>query len=140
MSTMDEDIARVAQGLPPYARTMGMEVDRIEDGVPVIAYDFCERVEGRPGFLHGGALSGLMEMAAFAALRAELRKRGNEDLQAKPVNISIEFLRGGVVQRTFAMGRIIRAGRRVANVRVEAWQSDRDKPVASAWMNFLLKP
>jgi hypothetical protein len=28
----------------------------------------------------------------------------------------------------------------VANVRVEAWQADRDKPVASCWMNFLLAP
>lgn len=33
----------------------------------------------------------------------------------------------------------VRAGRRIANVRAEAWQSDRDKPLASSWMNFLLK-
>jgi hypothetical protein len=30
--------------------------------------------------------------------------------------------------------------RSVANVRVEAWQGDREKLVASSWMNFLLAP
>ncbi len=123
--------------LPPYARTMGMEVDHIEDGAPVIAMDFAERVQGRPGFLHGGAIGGLLEMAAHAALRAELDRQSSAS-RIKPVNISIEYLRGGVQERTFARGEVIRAGRRVANVRVEAWQGDRSKLVASSWMNFLL--
>ena len=124
--------------LPPYARSMGMEIDHIEEGgVPVVAMDFAERVQGRPGFLHGGAIGGLLEMAAHAALRAELDRQGS-DLRSKPVNISIEYLRGGVQERTFARGEVIRAGRRVANVRVEAGQGDRGKLVASSWMNFLL--
>jgi uncharacterized protein (TIGR00369 family) len=125
--------------LPPYARSMGMEVDHVEDGAPVIAMDFAERVMGRPGFLHGGAIGGLLEMAAHAALRAELERQGS-DARIKPVNISIEYLRGGVQERTYARGEVIRAGRRVANVRVEAWQGDRSKLVASSWMNFLLAP
>ncbi|WP_156424801.1 PaaI family thioesterase [Novosphingobium fuchskuhlense] len=126
--------------LPPYARTMGMEVDHVEDGgVPVIAMDFAGRVQGRPGFLHGGAIGGLLEMAAHAALRAELDRQGSA-FRIKPINISIEYLRGGVEERTFARGEVIRAGRRVANVRVEAWQGDRTRLVASSWMNFLLAP
>jgi len=126
--------------LPPYARTMGMDVDHIEDGgVPVIAMDFADKVQGRPGFLHDGAIGGLLEMAAHAALRAELQRQGS-DSRIKPVNISIEYLRGGLQERTFARGEVIRAGRRVANVRVEAWQGDRSKLVASSWMNFLLAP
>ena len=125
--------------LPPYARTMGMEVDHVEDGAPVIAMDYAERVMGRPGFLHGGAIGGLLEMAAHAALRAELDRQGST-FRIKPVNISIEYLRGGVQERTFARGEVIRAGRRVANVRVEAWQGDRSKLVASSWINFLLAP
>lgn len=125
--------------LPPYARSMGMEVDHVEDGAPVIAMDFATRVMGRPGFLHGGAIGGLLEMAAHAALRAELERQGS-DSRIKPVNISIEYLRGGVQERIFARGEVIRAGRRVANVRVEAWQGDRSRLVASSWMNFLLAP
>ena len=125
--------------LPPYARAMGMEIDHIEDGVPIIGMDFADRTQGRPGFLHGGAIGGLLEMAGYAALRAELDRQGN-DARMKPVNINIEYLRGGVKERTYARGEVLRAGRRVANVRVEAWQGDREKLVASSWMNFLLAP
>jgi uncharacterized protein (TIGR00369 family) len=125
--------------LPPYARAMGMEIDHIEDGVPIIGMDFADRTQGRPGFLHGGAIGGLLEMAAHAALRAELDRQGNES-RMKPINITIDYLRGGVQERTYARGEVLRAGRRVANVRVEAWQGDRAKLVASSWMNFLLAP
>jgi uncharacterized protein (TIGR00369 family) len=123
--------------LPPYARAMGMEIDHIEDGVPIIGMDFADRTMGRPGFLHGGAIGGLLEMAGYAALRAELERQGN-NARMKPININIEYLRGGMSERTYARGEVLRAGRRVANVRVEAWQGDRDKLVASSWMNFLL--
>ena len=94
---------------------------------------------GRPGFLHGGALSGLMEMAGIAALRTELARRG-EDVVLKPVNVQVEFMRGGTEQRTFAAGQITRAGRRVALVNAAAWQDDRTKPIALAQMKILLSP
>ncbi|MDF8332511.1 PaaI family thioesterase [Novosphingobium cyanobacteriorum] len=116
-----------------------MVVDHIDDGCPVLAMDYSATVGGRPGYLHGGAIGGMLEMAAFAALRAHLSQR-ELDLRIKPVNVSIEFLRGGQAERTFARGTVLRAGRRLANVRVEAWQSDPQKPVASCWMNFLLSP
>ncbi|MEO0033512.1 MAG: hypothetical protein RIS94_3270 [Pseudomonadota bacterium] len=125
--------------LPPYARALGMEVDCLEDGIPVLAMDYSDVLAGRPGYLHGGAIGGMLEMAGFAALRADLAARGVE-ARIKPVNISIEYLRGGIVARTFARGTVLRAGRRMANVRVEAWQADRDKPIASCWMNLLLAP
>lgn len=135
----DALIARLAEALPPYARAMGMRVEGLLDGAPVLAMDFAGRVMGRPGYLHGGAIAGLLEIAAITALRAHL---GTEDgaTRIKPVNISVEYLRGGVTVPTFARGQVIRAGRRIANVRAEAWQGERDKPLASCWMNFLLKP
>ncbi len=125
--------------LPPYALAMGMSIDHIEDGAPVIAMDTSDRATGRPGYLHGGAIAGLLEVAAISALRAEL---GDEcaNVRIKPVNISVEYLRGGAMVPTFAQGQVIRAGRRIANVRAEVWQGARDKPLASCWMNFLLKP
>ena len=125
------------EDLPPYALSMGMTVERIEDGAPVLAFDFSDRVLGRPGFVHGGAISGLLEMAAFAALRAELARRGST-ARIKPVNLSVEFMRGAGEVRTFAIGRVTRAGRRIANLSATAWQGDPNKPVASAWMNVLL--
>lgn len=125
--------------LPPYGTSLGIALDHDEDGAPVLYFDFTGRVMGRPGFLHGGALSGLMEMAAIAALRAELDRRG-ETMRLKPVNVQVEFMRGGTEQRTFAMGTVTRAGRRVALVNAEAWQDDRTKPIALAQMKVLLSP
>ena len=123
--------------LPPYAQALGIALDLSEDGAPILYFDYSERVAGRPGFLHGGAMSGLMEMAAIAALRAELERRG-ETMKLKPVNVQVEFMRGGTQQRTFASGSVTRAGRRVALVNAEAWQDDRSKPIALAQMKVLL--
>ena len=127
----------ISAGLSPYAQALGIEIDHDENGQPVLFVDFSDRIQGRPGFLHGGAMSGLMEMAGIAALRAELDRRG-ERAKLKPVNIQVEFMRGGTQQRTFAMGTVTRAGRRVALVNVEAWQDDRTKPIALAQMKILL--
>ena len=125
--------------LPPYAQALGIALGTSEDGTPILYFDYSERVAGRPGFLHGGALSGLMEMAAIAALRTELERRG-ETMKLKPVNVQVEFMRGGTEQRTYASGSVTRAGRRVALVNAEAWQDDRSKPIALAQMKVLLSP
>lgn len=133
----DDVLARIAASLPPYALALGIGVERIDGTAPVLALDFSEKVHGRPGFLHGGAIGGLLEMAAIAALRRALAERGAVP-RLKPVNITVEFLRGGTQQRTYAIGRVTRAGRRIANVSAEAWQDDPARPIASAWMNVLL--
>ena len=126
--------------LPPYAEGLRIVSESEEDGAPLLMVDFSRRVMGRPGFIHGGALSGLMEMAGFAALRAELARRGESERKLKPVNIAVEFMRGGTEQRTFAKGRVVRAGRRVAVIDCEAWQDDRAKPIALAQMKILISP
>jgi uncharacterized protein (TIGR00369 family) len=129
----------IGSSLPPYGDALGIAQDHDEDGNPVLCMDYSERVAGRPGFLHGGAMSGLMEMAAIAALRAELDRR-NEVMTLKPVNVQVEFMRGGTEQRTFASGTVTRAGRRVALVNAECWQDDRAKPIALAQLKVLLSP
>lgn len=136
----DEYLATVNHQLPPYARGLGMRAVRILDDAPLIEMAFGENVHGRPGYFHGGALSGLLEIAGFAALRMELR-RMDAQVTFKPVNVSVEFLRGAAdSEPTVALGEVTRAGRRIANVSVRAWQGNREKPVAEAWMNFLLSP
>lgn len=128
-----------APDLPPYAIGLGIEASEAEHGPPVLHVDFRKRVMGRPGYLHGGALSGLMEMAGIAAVRAEVARRGDAVI-LKPVNIAVEFMRGGTEQRTFAVGRIVRSGRRVVVVAIEAWQDDRERPIALAQLKVLLSP
>ncbi|GGB68219.1 PaaI family thioesterase [Blastomonas aquatica] len=134
----DTDTIETVLGfMPPFAKTMGMTVDHMQGGLPVITYDYGPQVMGRPGFLHGGAMSGLMEIAAIAALRVTLGK-DESNLKIKPVNITINFMRGGRELRTYALGEVTRIGRRVANVEAKAWQDDPSKPIATVFMNFLL--
>lgn len=123
--------------LPAYARALGISISDWEDGVPVLTVDFGPSVEGRPGHYHGGATAGLLENAAYAALHIRLGEDGR-DAQMKPVNITVQYLSAGKARASFAKGRITRLGRRNANVVVEAWQDDRDRPIATAVMNILL--
>ena len=123
--------------LPAYALALGIEIHDTEDSVPVLSVEFGPSVEGRPQHYHGGATAGLLENAGYAALRSRLLHEGREAAM-KPVNITVQYLSAGKSQTTFAKGRITRLGRRNANVSVEAWQSDRDRPIATAVMNILM--
>lgn len=122
--------------LPPYASFLGIHTERSAAGELLFAMPFGERVTGRPGYLHGGAIAGLLEFAAFGALYEAL---GEERPGLKPVNVAVQYLRGGINHDTFASARVTRLGRRVANIEAHAWQLDRAKPIAAAQMNVLLR-
>ena len=124
--------------LTAYARAMGIRaVDDAELGAPLLALEFRHELEGRPGAWHGGAIAGLLETAGYAALNAELAGQGR-DLLLKPINITVQYLSTGRTQTSFARARIVRLGRRNANLAVEAWQDDPTRPIASAVMNILM--
>jgi len=83
--------------------------------------------------LHAGPLAALLEAAA----RLELRLRTQE----RPLlaSLTVAYLRPGLLEDTFARARIVKRGRRVCNVRAEAWQSDPARPIATAEGVFLLR-
>ena len=121
--------------LPPYAELLGLRTERTADGEMLWVMPFREEVVGRPGFLHGGAIAGLLEFAALGTLYEAL----DEGVTAKPINVSVDFMRGGIEHETYAAATITRLGNRVANVEAHAWQQDRAKPIAAARMNLLLR-
>jgi len=120
--------------LPPYARLLGLTVEPGEDA-PVLVMPFGPDVLGRPGFLHGGAIGGLLEMAAVGALWQAL---GTDETQVKPINLTVDYMRGGRDKPTRARGIVTRLGTRVANVEAVAWQDEPDRPIAAARMNYLI--
>jgi uncharacterized protein (TIGR00369 family) len=103
--------------------------------VPHYVMPFHPDVVGRPGFLHGGAIAGLLEFAAFTALAREI---GDRKVTMKPITVTVDYMRGGIETDTYADAIIERLGNRIANVESFAWQSDRARPIASARINFLL--
>ena len=138
MSPDDEGSPSNAVLLTPYAQSLGVVVSAAsKTGAPVLALDFGSHIEGRPGHLHGGSISGLLETAGYAALQAKLAAAGIE-AQLKPINITVQFLRAGKPKRSFARGRITKLGKRTANLTVEAWQDAPDNPIATAVLNVLI--
>jgi uncharacterized protein (TIGR00369 family) len=121
--------------LPPYADLLGLVAEPGE-GAPVYRMAFDAGVVGRPGFVHGGALGGLLEMAALGALIDALGADGWS--RVKPINLTIDYMRGGRDKTTFARGSVTRLGTRIANVEAVAWQDEPGKPIAAARMNYLI--
>ena len=120
--------------LPPYAKLLKLRVEN-GDHDPVVVMPFHEDVIGRPEYLHGGAIAGLLEFAAFTRLWSEL----DEEVVAKPITVTVDYMRGAGDHETYASATIERLGARIANVEAFAWQKDRATPVASARLNFLLE-
>ena len=123
------------KSLPPYAKLLRLRIDDDAEELRFVM-PFHEDVVGRPGFLHGGAIAGLLEFAAFTALS---RAVGDEAVTMKPVTVTVDYMRGGMPADTFADATIERLGKRMANVEAYAWQQDRSKPIAAARINFLLE-
>ena len=120
----------------PYAKTMGFEAKRDPQGRLIIAMPFGDGVRGRPGFIHGGALAGLLETVAYVTLSEAL---GEDDKPLlKPVNVTATYMRGAIEATTYARASIERPGKRIANIEAVAWQDDPEKPVAMAQINVML--
>jgi uncharacterized protein (TIGR00369 family) len=121
--------------LPPYANLLGITLADATDPT-LLLMPSADTLLGRPGYLHGGAIGGLLEMAAIVALRCALAEDGGG--QIKPINVTVDYMRGGREKPTFARGSVTRLGGRVANVEATAWQDDVAKPIAAARMNYLI--
>ena len=123
--------------LPPYAQFLGIGTRRSETGELQFVMPFGDVVLGRPGYVHGGAIAGLLEFAAFGALYEALGAR--EGVTVKPVNVTVQYMRGATRHDTIAAATVTRLGNRIANVEAHAWQLDRAKPIAAAQLNVLLR-
>ncbi len=128
----------------PYARFLGIRAELAGDEMTAIL-PFAPHLIGNPALpaLHGGVLGAFMELTALAQLTLAQETgdaAAGERLsrQPKPIDVTVEYLRSGRPMDTFARARITRMGRRIANVRVEAWQSARAAPIAALHGHFLL--
>ncbi len=119
----------------PYARFLGMSV-RESQGQLLAQLGFRPGNVGNPLLpaLHGGVVGGFLETTAALEL---LWSHDAAELP-KVINITIDYLRPAAAVDTYATGAIIRQGRRIANVLVEAWQESRERLVATANCHFLL--
>lgn len=121
----------------PYARRLGISVVAESEGEGL---QF--RLEPRDGnvgnillpALHGGVVAAFMETAATL----DLMRVARAPTLPRIVDLSIDYLRTARAVPTFARCELLREGRRLANVRVSAWQDDPAAPVATARLHFVL--
>lgn len=119
----------------PYARFLGLTAGMQGDEL-VTTMRFGDHLIGNPALpaLHGGTLGALLESAAIF----ELLWRAETIVLPKTITLTVDYLRSGGPVDTHARGIVTRHGRRVTNVRMEAWQTDRATPVATAHAIFLV--
>lgn len=121
--------------LIPYAGFLGLSAALDGDEL-ITTMRYGGHLIGNPALpaLHGGTLGALLESAAIF----ELLSHAETSVLPKTITLTIDYLRSGAPVDTHARGIVTRRGRRVTNVRMEAWQADRKSPVATAHAVFLV--
>ena len=118
----------------PYVEFLGI---RQAPGAPTLfRLPFQDKLVGNPVLpaLHGGVVAGFAETAATLHLIVHLKGAKFP----KSVDFSIDYLRSGRPQETFASSEIVRVGSRVALVQTRCWQRSPDYPIAVTRAHFLL--
>lgn len=148
----DAALDRLAESVP-YARFLGVSLERMGDELTT-KLPFEPKLVGNPVIpaIHGGVTGSLLEITAIFQMQWnaiwERIEAGGDARRAiaegrfpplpRPVDITVDYLRSGRPRAAFARAVVAKKGRRVANVRIEAWQDERDRPFAAAHGHFLL--
>ncbi|MCU7993591.1 PaaI family thioesterase [Shewanella glacialipiscicola] len=119
----------------PYAKFIGMKVERFGDEL-IFKLPAKDDNIGNPVLpaIHGGVIAGFMEMSAIVQLMVFMQTAK----VPKVVDFSIDYLRAGLLKDSFVECRITRQGRRVANVNISCWQTNRKQLIATARAHFLI--
>lgn len=137
MSASDE-LNALLQSIP-YAKFLGVRAELAGDEMTAVL-PFSQHLIGNPVLpaIHGGVIGAFMEITALAQLRISEGLNKPEARQPRVIDVTIEYLRSGKPLTLYARADLRKVGRRVANVHVEAWQSERNNPVAALRGHFLV--
>lgn len=122
--------------LVPYAAVVGFELEETAHGPVTLLPPKASNI-GNTQFpaVHGGVVGALLEHAGFMQVLWECEI----ERFPKIINISLDYLRPCLATcETRARAVLVKQGRSVTNVRMEAWQQDPAKPVAAAHAHFLM--
>ncbi len=150
----DAALSALVHGVP-YINYLGIEFDRRGDELTAIM-PFDEKLIGNPLLpaIHGGAISGFLEVTAVIGLSwsviwdemehgerdAEELVRGHLPRLPKTIDFTVDYLRSGLPRDAYARAQVNRSGRRYASVHVAAWQDNKSRAFAQATGHFLMPP
>jgi acyl-CoA thioesterase len=104
----------------PYVRLLGLEFVSAERGSATFALDAREELTRMGGILHGGAIVSLMDTAAACAVHTLLEPGG----RTVTVDLTVHFLNPAGPGHVEARATVLRRGRRVVILGVEARNGD----------------
>jgi uncharacterized protein (TIGR00369 family) len=118
----------------PFARCLGIRLD--DRGT--LMMPFSPKIIGNPILpaIHGGMTGAFLETTAIVGVAREL----GISAPPKPIGLTINYLRSGRALDSFADVSIVKQGRRIVAFEARAWQDDPDKPIATAFGHFMLRP
>lgn len=130
-----EDRVAAALARVPYAQFLGVRAELKGDELTLIL-PYSDHLVGNPMLpaLHGGAIGALMELTALTQLAVASKSTAF----AKTIDINVDYLRSARPVDSFARARVVKIGRRIANVHTEAWQTQRSQPIAAMHGHFLV--
>lgn len=130
VQTVNANVSRV-----PFFRFLNFEIRSLDSLHAEAEMTFDERLIGNPvmEYYHGGIIASFMEATAAIAVHPDFA-----DVPAKPINLTVDYLRPGVKGPLYARAKLTRKGKRMASVSVITWQTDREKAVAEGLYHFLL--
>jgi len=132
----ERDPQKILDNLP-YAVMMGIKAELAPGTLRSLRFwlDATETHMGNPTIpaMHGGAVSGLMEVASAVHLLTFMKIAKYPKL----IDFTVDYLRAARLQTTYAACELIREGRTLTAVQVKAWQDDVTRPVAMGRAQFL---
>ncbi|MAO58494.1 MULTISPECIES: PaaI family thioesterase [Halomonadaceae] len=130
LQTVNANLSRV-----PFFRFLNFEVQSLDNLHAAAEMTFESRHIGNPVMehYHGGIIASFMEAIAAIAVRPDF-----EEAPAKPINLTVDYLRPAVKGPLYTHANVTRKGKRIASVSVISWQTAREKPIAEGLYHFLL--
>jgi uncharacterized protein (TIGR00369 family) len=131
-----EELARLRETFAgvPYVGLLGFEFVRAERGAATFAVEVRQELTRMGGILHGGAVVSLLDTAAAFAVHTIIEP----DARTVTVDLTVHFLRPASEGRVEATARVLRRGRRVCILSVEA-RDGRAEIVATSTMTYFIQ-
>ena len=119
----------------PFFRFLGFTVTEADENQLMAEMPFEDRHIGNPVLetYHGGIIASFMEAIASIHVLDDINAA-----PAKPINLTVDYLRPGFSGTLRTRATILRKGRRMASLETVAWLEDETKPVAKGLFHFLL--
>lgn len=102
----------------PFLEHLGARVLSLGQGEATLSIEIKDYHLQHLGYVHGGVISSLADNTGWYAVISSLP----EDRTSVTVEIKVNYLKPAVLGELTAVGRMLRAGKRVAFAVVEVWQ------------------